>query len=860
MMENCTPMVAQYLEIKKCHQDEILFFRLGDFYEMFFDDALLASQELEIVLTARDGGNKNKIPMCGVPYHAVDTYIAKLVAKGHKVAICEQVQDPALAKGIVQREVIRVVTAGSFQREDAPVGSNNYILHIRLTATEVILTLADIFTGEFKYQRIQGGELFNKLQDSICRLNPSEILLETGMDAAVEAKLRKILQIKSAQCNISQYRPEQDERLAERHFGGNLPDDPEVRAAIELLLAYLHYILKIDFFHINKLTEIVQNEYMALDASTLRNLELLRNTSDLTTKGSLFGVLNATKTSMGARKLRSAIEFPLLNIGEIVRRQEAVAVFMDNLPVQESLSEILKKICDIERLISKAQLNSLNPRDVLALAIALRQLPELRELLDGLRQSFLLKQMYTELDLQPELCALLCSAISEQPPLSVKDGGVFREGFSSELDELRALSADSDTWLTEFEQKQREATGIRTLKIGYNKVFGYYIEVSKGSIAAVPAHFVRKQTLVNAERYIVEELKNFEDKILGAKERVYKLEMALFEELRQAIRDCTVALQNIAGQLALLDMLLSFAVVAMRYNYVRPKIQAGQSLYIEQGRHPVVERLLRQEVFIANDTDFAEAKIHIITGPNMAGKSTYMRQVALICIMAQMGSFIPAVSAVLSPMEQVFTRVGASDDLATGQSTFMVEMQEVANILAQANAKSLIILDEVGRGTSTYDGISIARAVVEYIERKIKAKTLFATHYHELIELENCLHEVKNYSVAIRERGRNIVFLRRIVAGGSDKSYGIHVAQLAGLPKPVLERAEALVELYSGDNVGCQTAPAEPKIGSKQNVAPVDMFTQALIGEFLDYDIPSMTPIEALNTLNELQSKFKKLR
>lgn len=857
MLENCTPMMAQYLNIKKQHQEEILFFRLGDFYEMFFDDAITASKELEIALTARDGGNKNKVPMCGVPYHAANAYIAKLVAKGFKVAICEQVQDPQLAKGIVEREVIRVITTGSFLQDDMPGNSNNYIAHVLLRDEQITLAVVDIFTGEFKYQLFAASDSNTALLDSLFKLNPVEIIFTEDNEFA--NTLKSFVQSRLPSCCISNYEPRLAEQIIKKHFGSK-QFPAAIVDAVEYLLQYIHYILKLDFKHINTLEEICQTEYMRLDVSTLRNLELLKNTRDLSAKGSLFWVLDATHTNMGARRLRRSIEFPLLNIKEIKDRQQAVAVLLENLSAREQLIGNLKNICDIERIISKVELNSITPRDVLNLSTSLQQLPQLKESLGALTSSELILNMRNNLNLQEALTELLSSAMSETPPFSIKDGGVFKPGFSKELDELRNIAQDSDTWLSNFEQQQREQTGIRNLKVGYNKVFGYYIEVSKGNVGLVPAHFVRKQTLVNAERYIVEELKNFEDQILGSKERVYQLELALFEELRQSISAEVAELQKLAGHLGLLDMLISLAIVADKYNYHCPQIVAGKVLNITDGRHPVVERLLKKEVFVANNTDFAPANMQIITGPNMAGKSTYMRQVALICIMAQIGSFVPAAAAQLSPVEQIFTRVGASDDLATGQSTFMVEMQEVANILAQANAKSLIILDEVGRGTSTYDGISIARAVVEYIVNKVKAKTLFATHYHELIELENCLSDVKNYSVAIRERGKEIVFLRRIVAGGSDKSYGIHVAQLAGLPKSVLNRAEALVEFYSKDEQNaCNIEAAAKPIEHKNSSAP-DMFTNMAIAELLEYDVPSMTPLEALNTLYKIQEKFKSLR
>lgn len=856
MLENPTPMIAQYLSVKAKHPQEILFFRLGDFYEMFFDDAVLASRELEIALTARDGGNKNKIPMCGVPYHAANNYIAKLIDKGYKVAICEQVEDPKMTKGLVKREVIKVVTPGSFFNENLEQGSNSYIVQVVRYELEAALAVVDVFTGEFKYQYLGRLENDSLLLDSLARLNPVELILETITPA--NDVMLEFLQSRFPKCLLTYYKPDVAEQLLEKHFEQRPAQIVAVKA-IENLLAYVQYILKIDCKHINKLEEIVQEEYMRLDTATLRNLELLRNTNDYGSKNSLFWALNATRTSMGARKLRKSIEFPLLNINTIRTRQEAVGVLIKETLRRDTIAELLDNCCDIERLLSKVELNTINPRDLVNLKQTLIKLPSLKVELSNLTASGLLQKLGLELALQSELGVLLEQALVENPPLIIKDGGVFKSGYSQDLDELRELSQDSDTWLKNFEQQQRELTGIKNLKVGYSKIFGYYLEVSKGNVGAVPANFIRKQTLVNGERYIVAELKEFEDKILGSKEKVYQLELLLFENLRLQVAKNIKELQLLAQQLALLDLVLSFATVADRYNYICPQVVSGDQLKIVEGRHPVVERLLKKELFVPNNTDFAGARIQIITGPNMAGKSTYMRQVALLCIMAQVGSFIPASQATISPIEQVFTRVGASDDLATGQSTFMVEMQEVAGILARANKKSLIILDEVGRGTSTYDGISIAHAVVEYIAQKIKAKTLFATHYHELIELETCLTEVKNFSVAIRERGREIVFLRRIVRGGSDKSYGVHVAQLAGLPSSVLLRATALVDFYAKDNNICQPEKT-PSVAKKSvdNHSTGDLFNDVFLQEVLELDLPSITPLEALNFLYKFQAELKK--
>lgn len=849
-MSNYTPMVQQYLDVKKEHQNELLFFRLGDFYEMFFEDAITASRELNITLTKRAGGMDN-MPMCGVPYHSVDGYIAKLVKKGYRIAICEQIEDPKLAKGIVQRKVIKIITPGTAINEQVLDDKRNRYLVFLCEAEDVIcLAAADVSTGECLWFAASGAERLLEITEQLFRLQPAEIVIKD--EPAQWQQLRQWLHSKLPECAVSTY-----QEAAGQYFSVHFTDinvRPLVRMTVEYLLDYLHATVMSDLTHINRLREIVKNTFMQLDATAIRNLELVKNMRDGSRRGTLMDILDFTSTSMGARRLRNWIECPLLDLGQIIERQEAVAELLDKTVLRDALTDRLKTVFDLERIISRIEVGSANARDMVALRTSLSVLPEIHELLEQCG-SVKLQKLCRGLHLHEDLHSILQRAIVDEPPFSVREGGMIKDGYNAELDELHLIARDNKTWMQNFEQRIKDETGIKTLKVGFNKVFGYFIEVSKGQSASVPDYFVRKQTLVNAERYIVPELKEFENKILSAKEKIQQLEYYLFSQLREQIRAAMAELQETARAIATADVLTSLAVAAYKYNYVRPELNHKGDIKIIDGRHPVVERLLEKEIFVPNNVTLDnQERMIIITGPNMAGKSTYMRQTALLVLMTQMGSFIPARQACVCPVDKIFTRVGASDDLATGQSTFMVEMNEVAQILRYATKDSLIILDEVGRGTSTFDGMSIAKAVMEYIHSKIKAKTLFATHYHQLIAMEDELDGVKNYSVAVKERGNDIVFLRRIVPGGTDKSYGVHVARLAGLPKKVIDRAN---EILAGYDNGLETAGCKA-VKNEQPQAMGSLFASALTEQILQLDVMSMTPIEAMNALYKLQDEARK--
>ena len=850
-----TPMVQQYLDVKNQHPDELLFFRLGDFYEMFYDDAITASKALNITLTKRS--NNGDIPMCGVPYHSVDGYIAKLIKQGFRIAICEQVEDPKLAKGIVERKVIKIITPGTAMNEQLLEDKHNrYLVFLEeFQEHELCLVACDVSTGECEWFFDDSKEAFLNITEQLYRLQPAEMVTWLSYEETIN-HLREWLEARLPECVVSSYNvPDAEADYFAQHFAATAVPE-EVHRSVECLLRYLHGTVMADLSHINRLTRIERNSFMNLDVTAIRNLELVKNMADGSKRGTLLHVLDFTKTSMGARRLRTWIENPLLDIGRIDERQEAVAELLAGSELREAVGEQLKAVADLERIVSRVEVGSANARDLVALRNSLAMLPGLQDILSSC-QSRALRKLCSGLHLHEELAEVLQRAIVDEPPFSVREGGMIRTGYNSELDELHEIAADNKTWMQNFEQKVKDETGIKTLKVGYNKVFGYYIEVSKGQTGSVPDYFVRKQTLVNAERYIVPELKEFENKILGAKEKIQQLEYYLFDELRSLIRSKIVEIQETARAVSCVDVLASLAQAAYKYNYVRPELNNYGEIKITDGRHPVVERLLEKEIFVPNNTNLnnADERMMIITGPNMAGKSTYMRQVALLVLMAQMGSFIPARQANICPVDKIFTRVGASDDLATGQSTFMVEMNEVAQILKYATKNSLIILDEVGRGTSTFDGMSIAHAVMEYIHDRIKAKTLFATHYHQLIALENVLDGVKNYSVAVKEKGKDIMFLRRIVPGGTDRSYGVHVARLAGLPKRVLDRAEELLKDYDSEN-GQAVAPA-PQPESPQMMG--SLFTASGVAQRLDtLDVMSMTPIEAMNTLYQLQAEARK--
>ena len=838
-----TPMVQQYMAVKEQHKNELLFFRLGDFYEMFFEDALAASRELNITLTKRAGSGDN-IPMCGVPYHSVDGYIAKLVQKGYRIAICEQMEDPRFAKGIVERKVIKIITPGTALNEQLLQDKHNrYLVLLVEELDEVCMAVADVSTGECQWFLTRGNDRLLELEEQLYRLQPAELVLTHSL--AEQEQLLEWLQAKLPECTLTNY---VEEKAGEEYFPQHFATAtvaPLVQQTVELLLRYLHSTVMADLSHINQLNEIVRDSFMQLDVTAIRNLELVRSMADGSKRGTLLAVLDFTKTSMGARRL--------LDIARIQERQEAVGELTGNAALRDAVAEQLKAVADLERIVSRVEVGSANARDLVALRSSLSVLPALKDVLQGCH-SRALQRLQGEICEHQELAVRLQQAIVDEPPFSVREGGMIRPGYNAELDELQLIAADNKTWMQNFEQKIKEETGIKTMKVGFNKVFGYYIEVSKGQANSVPDYFVRKQTLVNAERFIVPELKDYENKILGAKEKIQSLEYYLFDELRSLIRSQITEIQATARAIGTLDVLNGLAIAAYKYNYVRPELNNQGEIKITDGRHPVVERLLEKEIFVPNNVNLnnTDERMIIITGPNMAGKSTYMRQVALLVLMTQMGSFIPARQASICPVDKIFTRVGASDDLATGQSTFMVEMNEVAQILRYATKNSLIILDEVGRGTSTFDGMSIARAVMEYIHDKIKAKTLFATHYHQLIAMEQELSGVKNYSVAVKERGKDIVFLRRIVPGGTDRSYGVHVARLAGLPKKVLDRAEAFLQEYDGER-SQEAAPVveqAPGMGS--------LFTSAITQQLLSIDVMSMTPIEAMNMLYKLQDEARK--
>ena len=853
--QKLTPMVQQYMDVKQQHQDELLFFRLGDFYELFADDALVASRELNLTLTKRA-----QLPMCGVPFHSVDGYVAKLVKKGYRIAICEQLEDPKTAEGkVVERNVIRIITPGTALSEQVlDEGKPSYLAYVQEEGESLCLAAADVSTGDCLWFLAQGRERLTLLSEQLYKLQPAELVISQNLTDWDNFQAWLVSRLQEC-CVNTKFVPDGLDYFSGHFSATDL--NPLVRKTVNGLLGYLHTTVMASLAHIRQLRELRQENYMQLDATAIRNLELFHNLADGGKRGSLLAVLDFTCTSMGARKLRSYVENPLLDLAKIRSRQDAVAELRQDMNLRDQLTESLKSVRDLERIVSRIEVGSANARDLLALRVSLDELPDVQQTLQSCH-SGLLHGYAQSMQLHTELRELLMAAVVDEPPFSVREGGMIRRGYNAELDEQHLIANDQKTWMLNFETKLKESTGIKTMKVGFNKVFGYYIEVSKGASQSVPDYFVRKQTLVSAERYIVPELKDFENKILGARERIGELEYYLFSQLRERVRQETAALQATADALANVDVLLSLAVCAFKYNYVCPELNSNGMIKITDGRHPVVERLLEKEIFVPNNVDLndGDEKMIILTGPNMAGKSTYMRQVALLVLLTQIGSFIPARKANVCPVDRIFTRVGASDDLTTGQSTFMLEMNEVAQILRFATKRSLLILDEVGRGTSTFDGMSIARAVLEYIHDKIHAKTLFATHYHELIGLAQELKGVKNYSVAVKERGNSIVFLRRIVAGGTDRSYGIHVARLAGLPKQVLERAEKFLAEYESD--GSAGRSQNNLVQGNAAGAEADSFglfaPSALAEEMMKLDVMSLTPIEALNNLYRLQELAKK--
>lgn len=807
-----TPMMQQYQAVKNAHPDQILFFRLGDFYEMFLDDAILVSKELELTLTKRSTAGDG-IPMCGVPYHAAESYINKLVNKGYKVAICEQIGDPK-AKGLTKREVIKIITPGTVMNESALTSNkNNYIALIYEENHAIYLAGADISTGECFYSIYDGPDRCQLLFDELYRLMMPELLLIKPF--SYERELKNFLSLRLNNCLVNELTEitSQVEDLMLQHFDvHNRPDNKIAHKAIATLLEYLHETVKTDLTHLNKLTYLDSSKSLFIDTYTLRNLEITRNLRDGGKKDTLYDVLDFTKTAMGSRLLRKWLEYPLLSPKKINDRLDAVANLVSDFSLRNNLREQLKEIYDFERLLTRMEVGTANARDMNALKSSLYVLPAIKKSL-AKATAKLLVNIHQKISTYDDLVVLIDKAIVEDPSFSIREGGFIKDGYNQELDEYRNIAKNSKRLLQQMEEDEKNKTGIKSLKIGYNKVFGYYIEVRHSSTEMVPENYIRKQTLANAERYITPELKEFETKILGAQEKIVQLEYNLFTELRDILKTKISSIQNTAHEIAILDVLVSLAQAGDEYNYIRPKLLDDGTIHIKDGRHPLVERILNRDLFVPNDThlDNAQNEIMIITGPNMAGKSTYMRQSALLTLMTQVGSFIPAREASISPVDKIFTRIGASDDLVSGQSTFMVEMNEVSHILKYATNKSLVILDEIGRGTSTYDGMSIARAVIEHIRDHIGAKTLFATHYHELTDLEDDVH-VKNYCIAVKEKGSDVTFLRRIIRGSADKSYGIHVAKLAGLPQEVVKRAETiLIDLEN-------TAPTKEKtIISKNN-------------------------------------------
>ena len=869
-MSEYSPMMQHYLSMKEQYKDCILFYRLGDFYEMFFDDAITVSRELELTLTGKECGQEERAPMCGVPFHAAEIYISRLISKGYKVAICEQLEDPKFAKGMVKRDVIRVVTPGTVMEANLlDDKKNNYIMCIYKNGIYFGLTVCDITTGDFRTTEIKENNNFSMLLDEISKYSPAELVVNQLMFDSKEEidKIKERFEIYITKLEENLF-TEDYEKLSEKYKIVD-DDDNEVAnldsyilavAATNALLAYLLETQKNNLDHINKLVIYNTTKYMALDINARRNLEITEKLRDKSKKGTLLWVLDKSCTSMGGRLIRRWLNNPLLNVKQINKRLDAVQELKDNIILRGDIAESLKKVYDIERLASKISYGSANGRDLISLKNSAKQLPEIKKILSN-ANSELLKELHKNLDTLKDVYDIINKTIVEEPPISVKEGGLIKKGYNSEIDQLKKATTEGKNWIIQLEVREREQTGIKGLKVGFNKVFGYYIEVTKSNMSLVPDRYIRKQTLTNGERYITEELKNLENQILGAEEKVVNLEYNVFVEVRDKIEAQVERLQKSAQIIATLDALCSFAIVAEDQNYVKPTVDNEGIIDIKEGRHPVIEKILPSGGFVQNDTylDKDQNRLAIITGPNMAGKSTYMRQVALITLMAQCGSFVPAETAKIGIVDKIFTRVGASDDLSMGQSTFMVEMMEVAQILKEATANSLVILDEIGRGTSTYDGLSIAWAVAEYISNKEKcgAKTLFATHYHELTDLENKLDGVKNYSIAVKEKGEDIIFLRKIVKGGTDESYGVHVAKLAGVPQVVTKRANEILKSIERKNV-LNNKKIE-KENKQEAAGQLTMFNFKLaeIAHELDkVDVNELTPIEALNTLVKLKGKM----
>ena len=878
-MAEMTPMMQQYMETKKEYPDAILFYRLGDFYEMFFEDALTASKELEITLTGKNCGMEERAPMCGVPYHAVEGYLAKLVSKGYKVAICEQVEDPKLAKGIVKREVIRVVTPGTnLNVQTLDEGRNNFLMSIANFQGKTGISIADVTTGDYFLTEVDDNK---KLLDEINKYSPSEIIcndafLVSGIDIE-DLKGRLHIAIYTLEAHF--FDEERCRKSLLKHFhvttllGMGVEDFPSGLIAAGCMMQYLNETQKTSLEHITHLYPYLTSKYMLLDSSTRRNLELTETLREKQKRGSLLWVLDKTRTAMGARTLRRFIEQPLIDKEQIELRLDSVGALSKQAISRDEIREYLNPIYDLERLLGKVSYKTANPRDLIAFRNSLQMLPHIKTLLTDFDEK-LLKEINEQMDDLSDICTLIEAAIEEEPPIAIKEGGIIREGFDDTIDNLRHAKTEGKDWLAKLEEEDRERTGIKNLRIRYNKVFGYYYEVTNSYKDLVPQDYIRKQTLANAERYTNARLKELEDTILNAEDKLFTLEYDMFCKIRDAIAGEMERIQRTAKAVAKLDVLASLSLVAERNHYVRPVINEKGIIDIKAGRHPVVEQMISGEMFISNDTYLDNHKycVSVITGPNMAGKSTYMRQVALIVLMAQIGSFVPAASANIGMVDRIFTRVGASDDLASGQSTFMVEMNEVANILRNATSNSLLILDEIGRGTSTFDGLSIAWAVIEHISNKklLGAKTLFATHYHELTELEGKMNNVNNYCIAVKEKGDDIVFLRKIIKGGADKSYGIQVAKLAGVPDMVIDRAKEIVaQLCDNDILEKVQSIVTPQNESKHKAIQYDevdlsqmslfdtVTDEDVINELKEIDVTTLTPLDALNTLYRLQNKLK---
>lgn len=870
-MAEYSPMMQKYLETKNKYKDCILFYRLGDFYEMFFEDAITVSRELELTLTGKDCGQEERAPMAGIPHHAAETYAAKLIAKGYKVAICEQLTDPKTTKGIVERGVIRVLTPGTIVESNMlEERKNNYIMSIYKSGIYFGLSVCDISTGEFYTTEIKEINNFEMLLDEIARFSPAEIITNKMLYNCDEemAKIKERFDIYVTKFAEEHFTEELKQEVREKYEIldsskkkiENIDEKLLAIASMNSLIEYLNETQMTNLEHINKIIIYNTSKYMALDVNARRNLEITEKLRDKTKKGTLLWVLDKTSTSMGGRMLRRWLNDPLIDTKEIQKRLDAVKELKDDMILRGEIIDTLKKVYDIERLAGKMTYGNSNARDMISLRNSLYKLPEVKKALSTCQAPYL-KELYSELDELQDIHELIEKSIVDDPPMTIKDGGIIKLGYDPEIDRLKTATTDGKSWLIQLEQEEKEKTGIKNLKVGFNKVFGYYIEVTKSFLSQVPERFVRKQTLANGERYITEELKKIEEELLGAEEKAVELEYNAFVEIRGKIAQNIKRLQQTSNVVSTLDVICSFAQVAEDMNYCMPTIDKSGIIDIKGGRHPVIEKMLPYGSFVENDTylDKQNDRLSMITGPNMAGKSTYMRQVALITLMAQVGSFVPATQAHIGVVDKIFTRVGASDDLSMGQSTFMVEMMEVAQILKEATEDSLVILDEIGRGTSTYDGLSIAWAVAEYIADKEKcgAKTLFATHYHELIELEEKLEGIKNYSIAVKEKGEDIIFLRKIIPGGTDESYGIHVARLAGVPKVVTQKANEILKTLERKSILSNKKETENK---KAVEGQFDMFNYKLaeIAHEIDkVNLDELTPIDALNTLVKIKEKIK---